>query len=449
MKKLILLLVCASFFMNCNEDDTNEVDDFINITFEPNKLLFKAEPGGFTLSEFPFVMDGDTLGLAKLANIGSEKSVSEKAAYLLIDESPVGAFAVDQNTGYVIVKNAFLLDTRKIDLISFSVQARKNDLNRVVEKKYILTKLADYIVIGFDGVDPYTDYGFDNGGSNANYFKSYDLRGVNVKNGTALDTLISKPLIGQTQYSIQESIPAGALEIDSGSGIILVLDEKLFNGQLYPEISFKVEYKVEHKESNKIWTERIDSRVFLSNLNQELCGTSSSNLLYDPVYNEDGLLATPKLLPNIDGQDLVISTSTIYKADEFSFIPKKDIQLCSVTSLVALEGAGKTNFYELLNDKGDLLTGNSGSNEDGWGGTYYNSIWASLPYVLKANEKYTIRRKKDMSDGENSFITTPSGTTFNFPIQYEDVTITDAKFFKDDTQLEVTGIPLINLSFVK
>jgi hypothetical protein len=116
--------------------------------------------------------------------------------------------------------------------------------------------------------------------------------------------------------------------------------------------------------------------------------------------------------------------------------------------LVAFDSALKTNFYELLNDKGDLLIGNNGSNNDGWGDTY-NFISASLVYLLKANEKYTIRRKKDMIDGENSYITSPSGTTFNFPVNYEDITITDAKFFKDDTQLDVTGIPLINLSFVK
>lgn len=267
-----------------------------------------------------------------------------------------------------------------------------------------------------------------------------------MKNGTALDTLVSKPLIGQTHYSIQESIPAGALEIDSKSGIIRVLDEKLFNGQLNPEITFKVELKVEHKESDRIWTERIDSRVFLSNLNQELCGTSSSNLLYEPVYNEDGNMATPKLLQNKDGNELVISPSTGFTRDEFSFIPKKDLQLCSVTSLVA--AIEQTNFYELLNDKGDLLIGNNGSNIDGWGGIY-NTIWVSLPYVLKANEKYTIRRIKNLIDGENSYITTPSGTTFNFPVNYADLTITGAKFYNDGIQLDVTGIPLINLSFVK
>jgi hypothetical protein len=438
MKKLIFLLVCVGLFINCNEDDTDDFEDSFGIIFQQINSKFESDgSGGYSLAEFPFVRDGDTLGFIKIVSDGSNEPDSDNVEYLLTNEFPVGAFTVDQNTGYVTVKNAYLLDTRTVDIISFSIQARNKNLNRIMEKKYVLTELSADMVIGINKDEFFSDsYSYN--------IKSYDFRGLNVRNGKILDNIVTKPLVGKTQYSLSGVIPEGAVAIDQESGVLWVKDEKLFNSQLYKNITFNIDLKVEHKESNRTWITSLGGKVLLSILNSEFCYDGGTNLFLD--YSK-GL---PVLLSNQNGFDFVISPLVEFTMEEYSFIPRSDLYLCTANVIVDPSGA-YLNSFKLLNDQGDILVQVDATNffEDIFGYSHNDFIAAPMSYLLNANKKYTIRRTKKVSDGGNTYLKTVDGSSFDFPVHYEDVTITGAKFYMDDTQLDVKGIPLINLIFVK
>ena len=420
--KNLLVLASLAILLSCTKDDREE-DTYLYFSLNESKF------NGSEVFGYPYLMEGDTIGFVKtqsdLSNIGGK----DQFEFSLTDEYPIGAFSVDQNTGCVSVKDGLLLDLKDQEFVKFSILVQNKGFAKTLSRGFIVTPLSADLVLNF-----YGDY-------------EKDLRGLKIEDGQVLDTLLTSPRFGNVQYSLKQVIPSGAFEIDSESGIIKAVDNRLFNPLLYDKISAIVDQKVVHKESNRTWEKQARVNFFLTNFNAGLCGSSSKSYLYEIDYS----VYPEKVIPftNINKSDFTVREDIQITEEEYTFIPTKDLQLCNAMMFLGTNRTTRYSNLTLVSDQNVVLAqATPDIMDDGWG-YYLAESMAPLNYVLRANEKYTLRRKITNVDKSTSYLSNTNGSDLSFPLKYEDITIIGAKFFDGTNELDVSGIPMINLSFVK
>ena len=427
--KNLLVLASVAILLSCTKDDREE-DTYLYFTFNESKINGdKYSYNGMQVFGYPYLMESDTIGFVKIQSDRSNHGGKDQLEFFLTDEYPVGAFFVDQNKGCVRVKDGLLLDLKDPEFVRFIILVQNKGFAKTLAKGFTVNPLSDELVLNI---------------YSALYEK--DLRGVNIEEEKVLDTIVMDPLFGNVKYTLKEVFPAGALEINSVSGIIKARDNKLFNPLLYDKISAKVELKVEHKESNRTWQKQASVNFFLTNFNVGLCGLSSKSYLYGIDYS----VFPQKVIPitTLNGTDFTVREDIKITEEEYTFIPTKDLQLCNVMIYLGKDMTNRYSNITLLSDQNLVLAQSTLKQDtDPWG--WSAEFSAPINYVLRANKKYTLRRKPTNIDKSTSYLSNSDGSDLSFPIEYEDLTIIDANFFDGATKLDVSGLPMINLSFVK
>ena len=427
--KNLLVIASLAILLSCTKDDREE-DTYLYFSFNGYKIdVDQYAHNGTEVFGYPYLMDGDTIGFAKTRSDHVHSGGKDQLEFFLTDEYPVGAFTVDQNTGCVRVRDGLLLDLKDREFVKFTILVQNKDLSQTLSRGFIVNPLSADVVLNF-----------------YSHLYQKDLRGLIIEKGQILDTLLTSPLFGNVQYSLKQVIPSGAFEIDNESGTIKVLDHSLFNPLLYDKISAIVDQKVVHKESNRTWEKEAQINFFLTNFNSELCGSSSKSFLYEIDYS----VYPEKVLPNtaLDGTDFTVRKDIKITEEEYTFIPTKDLQFCYAETLIGYVESPVTSKFTLFDNEGRLLVASEGRTQnDLWG--YSPTIFASIKYILRANEVYTLKREIIVGSKSTNYLSNTDGSDLHFPIQYEDITIAGAKFFDGANDLDVSGIPMINLSFVK
>lgn len=425
MKK-VFFFAAFSILLSCSEDD-NGYSNYAYVVFDDSKLIGTQSYFGNEIYGYPYLSDGDTLGFFKIRQNGKSDPVTNKFESILTDEYPVGAFELDKNTGCLRVKNAALLDFKQATGVSFTISTEK--LNKTLKKNLQIIPLTPEIVIRLE---------------NKNFQNFKDLRNTNLQNGDAIDTVKIKSLFGSKgELNIKLIQPDDAVSMEQETGIIRVKNVQRFDPGTFNMVAFTFEVSVEHNPSQKIWTELIYLNYGLNDFNPELCGSSSKPSLYGLDYIADSYKVIP--FQNKEGIDLEVKNNIKATRVEYTFIPNKDLQLCRAGEFVNLESERSCQF-KLLDSQGTVLMQAKGTNDDGW--WYDPESFVSLSHILQANKKYTIINER-YSYEVTYYLENPNVTTPGFPIHFEEITITDAKFFLNDTELAVPGIPMINLTFVK
>ena len=426
--KNLLVIASLAILLSCTKEDREE-DTTLYFSFNGSKIdIDQYAYNGTEVFGYPYLMDGDTIGFVKTGS-DHDSGGKDQFEFFLTDEYPVGAFTVDQHTGCVRVKDGLSLDLKDREFVKFTILVQNKGLSLTLSRGFIVNPLSADVVLSFYP-----------------HLYQKDLRGLIIEKGQVLDTLLTSPRFGNGQYSLKQVIPSGAVEIDNESGTIKVLDHSLFNPLLYDKISAIADLKVVHKESNRTWEKEARINFFLTNFNSELCGSSSKSYLYEIDYSVSPEKVIPKT--TINKNDFTIREDIQITEEEYTFIPTKDLQLCNAMMYLGTNRSTRYSNLTLVSDQNVVLAQSTLERiDDGWG--YIAESMAPLNYVLRANEKYTLRREITNVDKSTSYLSNTDHSDLHFPIQYEDISIVGAKFFDGANELDVSGIPMINLSFVK
>jgi len=240
--KVVLLVVLFTAFA-CKKDDNGEVvvpetETEINININITDLTV-------TLDENP--TDGQVVGTV-------ETDASEASNFSITSQTPSGALSIDSNTGEVTIANAVLFDFETNPAITATVTVD-------------------------DAVNPATVTVNLN---NLDEISAQDLTVAIDENPTDGQVVgaIQVTGSGTLSFSIASQTPAGALNIDAGTGELTVLDPNLFDFETNPVLTATVLI------DNAVITTEVTATINLTDLDEVSAENSTITINENPTNGD-------------------------------------------------------------------------------------------------------------------------------------------------------------------